>query len=540
MRTSVVATGLLGLTVLMACSDDTLVVTAPAPPALSMEAAAEVEAIVSGSMAPVWRASHGAIPGAALSTAADAHTSSWRNWGMLDAGAEPRAPLNVDPEYRYNITEAPWTELYRALASARDVLTAIDAGVTLGEADAGTRRAVAFAKLVQGMALGELAELFSAAFILDEQADPSSMSPSAYPDVRAAALSKLDEALAVANTGEGFVIPAAWVGFDEDWDRDMFVRLVHSYRARITISVARTPQERASVDWAEVLDDLAQGITRDWAGFYDGDYEQNWAWGMDKLWAGVQPDWARLDYRTIGPADASGAWEAWINTPPPDRRPFLIDTDDRRVTGGLPDEDGLYVRFEASSTFRPERGMDHFSFYADARFAPLLETEGVGRYVDFPVKELDLIRAEALFHLGDRASAMELVNRSRARGGLPPFSSPGEPAPGGERCVPQRADGACGGLWEALKYEKRIELYHYGPFTEYLDDRGWGDLVPGTFREFPAVGASLEPLLVQLYGSATVAGASDQTSASALHDRRLAYDAFDRARSHDPGDVAGS
>jgi hypothetical protein len=23
-------------------------------------------------------------------------------------------------------------------------------------------------------------------------------------------------------------------------------------------------------------------------------------------------------------------------------------------------------------------------------------------------------------------------------------------------------------------------------FTEYLDDRGWGDLVPGTFNEFPA------------------------------------------------------
>jgi hypothetical protein len=103
--------------------------------------------------------------------------------------------------------------------------------------------------------------------------------------------------------------------------------------------------------------------------------------------------------------------------------------------------------------------------------------------------------------------------------------------------VPQRADGTCGGLWEAFKYEKRIELYHYGPFTEYLDDRGWGDLVPGTFREFPAFSSSLEPLLMELYGSDAL---PDQVSASALRDRRAAYDAFDQARARNPGDVAGN
>jgi hypothetical protein len=35
-------------------------------------------------------------------------------------------------------------------------------------------------------------------------------------------------------------------------------------------------------------------------------------------------------------------------------------------------------------------------------------------------------------------------------------------------------------VWEALKWEKRIETLYAGYIQWYLDSRGWGDLVQGT------------------------------------------------------------
>lgn len=496
---------------------------------------ADVEAMIAGSMAGWWRAAHGWWPGPALSTAADAHSSSWRNWGMLAAGAEPRRPLSTDPDDPFHFITQPWTELNRTLASVRDGLVAIEEGVRIGEGGSDTERAVAFGTFMQGMALGQLAQLFDAAFIVDEDTDLEAVTLSPYPQVMEAALQKLDEAITLAES-DTFTIPAAWVGFHESLDQDALARLARSYRARLRISVARTPMERAMVDWQAVLDDVDRGITTQWAGYHDGNWEVNWAWSADKLWAGVHPSWARLDYRTIGPADASGAWEEWINAPPSERRPFLIDTDDRRITGDVPTSGGLYTRYEPDHLFRPVRGYDHFSYYADARWAHLFDTNGVGLYPDFPVKELDFIRAEALYRRGDRAGAMEIVNEWRAGAELPPFIDPAGVAPGGERCVPRRPNGSCGTLWDALAYEKRIELFHYGPFTEYLDDRAWGDLVQGTFTDLPAPTDDYGAVVAAILGPAAPELVDDFT-ARGLNRKREAYDAFDRVRNTHPGDV---
>ncbi|MGD2071106.1 MAG: hypothetical protein PVI57_20725 [Gemmatimonadota bacterium] len=511
-----------------------------APPAyLARAVQDDVEALIGGSMAGWWRAAHGEWPGPALSTAADAHTSSWRNWGMLDAGMEPRQPLRLERDYRFNFTVQPWVELYRTLVAARDGLVAIDQGVQLGEGGADTDRARAFGAFMQGLALGTLAELYDEAYILDETTDPAALTRAPYPEVASAALAKLDDAIGLAGQSS-FVVPAEWVAFGADMDQDGLARLARSWKARIRASVPRSPGERTAVDWTAVAADASAGITVDWFGRYDGNWEENWAFSIDKLWTGSVPIWARMDYRTIGPADASGAWVEWINAPPAARRPFPIDTDDRRVTGGSPESSGIYMDFHAETAFRPQRGRDHFSMYADTRWRHLLDAEGVGDYVDFPVKELAFLRAEALYRTGDRAGAMAIVNQWRAHGGLPAFASPSQPAPGGARCVPRMPDGSCGDLWEAFKYEKRIELFHYGPYTEYLDDRGWGDLVAGTFTELPAPDIDLLTLLQEIYDEADAAAAAElanETSFEGLHRKREAVDRYDRTRAADPGQV---
>ena len=105
---------------------------------------------------------------------------------------------------------------------------------------------------------------------------------------------------------------------------------------------------------------------------------------------------------------------------------------------------------------------------------------------------------------------MAIVNRYRAKGELPPFTSASGPAPGGDRCVPQNADGTCGDLFEAMQYEKRLEVFMYGMGTEYFDDRGWGDLVQHTMSQFPIPGSELLLLLLDIY---TFGGPGDANAA---------------------------
>jgi hypothetical protein len=101
--------------------------------------------------------------------------------------------------------------------------------------------------------------------------------------------------------------------------------------------------------------------------------------------------------------------------------------------------------------------------------------------------ELDMLQAEGLYRQGNFAGAGALVNASRTRNGLPAITAfdATTPVPGGNACVPKVPVApfntvACGNLWDALKYEKRIETAytHYAPW--YLDGRGWGELPKDT------------------------------------------------------------
>jgi hypothetical protein len=44
---------------------------------------------------------------------------------------------------------------------------------------------------------------------------------------------------------------------------------------------------------------------------------------------------------------------------------------------------------------------------------------------------------------------------------------------------------ACGSIFEAMKWEKRVETNLAGYAQWFIDSRGWGDLVVGTPLEWP-------------------------------------------------------
>lgn len=458
----------------------------------------DVETLISGSFSTWWSVSHKNYPGPALSTAADAHTSSWGNWGMRNAGWEPRIPFDNTPSYSYNnVAETPWQNGYAALAGVRDGLSAINDGIVIEESGQDvTQRAVAFGKFVQALSLSNLAMLFDQAFVVDETSDLEALELVPYEQVWAAALAKYAEAISIAGSNS-FTVPSAWVGHNGAWSSADMVLFMKAFRVRYSTQVHRTEAERTGMDWNGVLTDLGGGIPFDFATFYDG---TTWGWGRDKLHTAYQPGWARIDVRTVGPSDVSGEWEAWLADAADDRLPFDILTPDSRVTEPMdPKTSGKYIEYRGNSPFRAARGKYHFSNHIDQRWKPLNQSGGfVGIYPDFVDKEIDFLRAEAMYRTGNTAGAMAVVNQYRANGDLPPFTGSANPD-GPDMCVPQMPNGSCGDLWEALKYEKRIELFHYGFGTEYFDDRGWGDLVAGTFLDLPVPGSELLLLLMDIY-----------------------------------------
>jgi hypothetical protein len=498
----------------------------------------DVEALIAGSFSSWWTAGHYSALGIPMSTMADAHSSSWGNFAMRELSSEPRIAYNNDPAASYAyVTRNTWRDSYRALSGVRDGLLAIEGGVDLGAGGANNHRAQTFGALVQALSLARLAKSFDQGFIIDENTsldDPNAL-PQLQPasELYTAAIAKFDQAISMAGTS--FTIPSTWVGDGGDWSNTRLAQIAHGYKAKLMVEMPRSEAERAAVNWNNVLTEANAAHTVDFNVVHD---DVNWAWDRLKVHGGANDGWARLDYQFVGPADQSGKWEEWRATAVENRQPFYIDTDDRRVTGGPGNDgaqtDGLYVRFLAGNPFRPERGTYHFSNYSDNRWYQVYVDNYVGTNGVFPVAELDFIKAEAMYRTGNQQGALDIINQYRTTNGqLPPATLAGDQS---ARCVPQSPTGQCGDLWEVLKYEKRMETWHYEYGTEFFDDRGWGDLVSNTPIHFPVPGSELDVLLLEIY---TFGGGGEGSAPkvftnlmdeSTIGWKKGALDAYDDAR----------
>jgi hypothetical protein len=486
----------------------------------------DVEALVGGTFAVFFNAMHGR--GLAVNyfpTAASEMTTTTPNGRAVQLAREPRGPYPVDLSLGSTGEWGPrevWWDLNEVAAGAHDGLSLINAGMSFRDGTVDTTpRARAFAKLMQGIAWGYQAMIYDQAVIIPEtepiRSDPGAQGREALTPRSEAlqiALGSLDEAIQIASQNSinfpTFPSSRLWFGLSEPMGSEKFIQLANTMAARLIVLSARTPQERAQLDWNRVLQYTANGLTTDFeivlaAGFR-----------TSTLFARIQANTVgcanclRMDYRLIGWSDTSGRYQDWISRPYGDRDRFDIVTPDRRITGESPQSHGAYFRYRADNNgFSAELPL--FSAYQWARHAHKMNDSGTasnqGNAVIASADENRLLRAEALLHTGDLPGAAELVNVTRTRShtlpngqsydGLPPVTAAGVPQ--SADCVPRTDAGACGDLLVALRYERMIELVGLDLVRGWADGRGFGILADGTWLMLPVAPEDLRLFDVPTY-----------------------------------------
>ncbi len=456
------------------------------------------------------------------------------NFGMAARTIIPRNPISNDLGNDNSVGNvANWNIFSRTGRSAAVAIAAINAyqakGLTMGSS-AQDARAKAFAYMILGNALGYLSLGYdSAAIVLPTTGSSEIPGLSHYSAVNAAALAMLDSAIAVANSAaaatgsNGFPLPSTWMSGQANLTKDNFIRLVRSYKARLRAGVARTPTERAAVNWQAVISDATNGITEDFTVSIGG--STGWSAAFDVTQSYVTGGWHSLPMFYLGMADVSGAYDAWLKGGLDTRKAFLVITPDQRWPQGatraiqgaeaptvaLPA--GRYIRNRPAGEDVPVNGWGD-SFYDHRRYGVINRASSTGPYVEMSATEVDMLAAEGYIRTGNLAAAAALIDKTRIKNGLGSIGVPASataPYSTAADCVPRVPQApsftstACGNILEAMKYEKRMETAFTGYLVWYADGRGWGDLVTGTPVEWPVPYQEMQSRYTSYYNGTKVA-----------------------------------
>jgi hypothetical protein len=450
------------------------------------------------------------------------------NFDMNVRGGIPRGPVdNSRGNSGQDIHQRDWTVLHRAARSAAIGLERVKAGVAFGSPPRDERNK-AFAWFVMGLGVGNLALVYDSVTQIryDDPSTQSSFPLLHYSAAMALALEYLDSAIAVATAApagaDGFPLPATWLngnaaGFAGGTvSAANFVAFVRSYKARFRASVARNPAERAAVDWNAVIADVQAGITRDYL------VNSAPATGWDVVWP-IQhylfQSWHQMWSYIMGMADSSGAYDAWLAAPLASKVPFVIQTVDRRFPAG-----GTRAAQQANSPAIPPAGL-YFrnrpagqdvvtantlanSYYDFYRFQTFFNATRIGPYPTMTRAEMNALIAEGAIRTGNFPLATQYIDSSRVRSNLPSVAGIADlatPVPGGVSCVPRIPVGpgftstACGNVFEAMKWEYRMETAYTGYGMWYFAGRGWGDLPEFTPLHHPVPYQELDVRSQALY-----------------------------------------
>lgn len=494
---------------------------------------ADLEAVIGNAFGSAYAAELGGINTGGISpsllTSSFENSSSLANDGNGPRGSIPRSPIANNSGDTYAGNNAyNYQGSQRAARTAANGLVQLNLpGFTLGSKQQDLR-ARAFAFFTMAFANATVAMTYDSLSIVRET-DTLSLGPTKFVggvDAMPIILSQMDSAIADAQAaialgsspagaggGTGFTLPGTWINGNA-FTATQFIQVVRGYKARFRANVARTPAERAAVDWVKVIADANAGLPGD----LDVSMTSPAPWRVDDEQHYNFDAWTQASPMIIGMADSvrsgcssanagnpntGNCYDAWLATPLGSRYAFLIRSADQRLPAG-DDRASQQATSGAGTAQKPSRAnlyyrnrrdpdpsgdpwaLSQYDFY---RFQLWNDAGRTGPYPIMTRAELDLLAAEGYIRTGDFANAMAKINITRVKNGnLPPLvgiTSATQPIATGvaaNSCVPRVPTGpdfahaTCGNIMEAMKWEKRLETAYTHLGAWYLDSRGWGDL----------------------------------------------------------------
>lgn len=513
---------------LIACTDQPLSVTNPNQPdiTLAFGNATNVEAVTGKLFQQMFNGQYGSSDDIWTQTLVLSFESSSQlgNFGMGTRSIIPRP--KIDNSIGNGVAIGNYRDYDHLSRNARGATNAIAASDVFGATGYGSparlARAKSFAYFALGYGLGHLSLIYDSAAIVTPKTPATEVPPfSSSAAVNAAALSALDSALAIANSADatngsgGWPIPKEWwlsSGTSSSGpDRTTWIRIIRSFQAKFRAGVARTAAERAAVDWTAVINDATNGIVEDLT--VQSDVTAGWNTSVLQQMA-TSASWSQMTPFILGMADTTALYDAWLQQPvltrawgstpmrTPDQRfpPGATRAAQNTASGGTtrngpPAGTLLYFRNRPAGEDASNFAWGQWQ-YDNHRFWLIRATGGNGTYVLMSRTESDMLAAEGYLRTGNVAAAIPLIDRYRARAGLPPLAGVvttlTDPVPGGTACVPRVPVATanppatvCGSIFEAMKWEKRVETSFTGHSQWYIDSRGWEDLYAGTPLEWP-------------------------------------------------------
>ena len=524
MRTSRGVWLILVTLVLGACQD--LDVTNPNNPDLIsvQNSPADLETLIATSFLTFYNRAQQNSAALTASAISGSFSGGFGCFGVLERSAEPRVPITTVVGAGNQSHALPWGDWYSAIAQVNTGLRALEGGeVVIREGGANvTDRARAFAKFVQGVAHSYVALSFDQGYVFSENVAPDTLTFSGggqqvqgllrpYTEVADTAMSQLNEAIRIinqANVSLPSQTPERWIS-GASLSSGQFQALIRLYQARLMAYLPRSREEKAAVDWQGVLSLLDQARSTTFAPVGAPDVlEHNFQRLIARQRSTVPSDHIRPSYYTLGPADQSGGFQNWLNTPWPNRNPWVMTVQDLRIIDpnrqkivSQAQAEGRYIGQHIANVWAAERGTGRRTYYYFHRWGRgnSWQTEPL---VTITEAEIDLLRAEAHLWLGQAAQALPLINKTRvAQGGLAPATLDGAPADANGNCTPRKFNGACGSLWDVLRYEKSIETMGSEGYVSWWDRRGWQGLIEGTEVHWPMPLGDQELLAIPIYSA---------------------------------------
>jgi len=396
----------------------------------------------------------------------------------------------------------PWNDYNGVINNANIVINNIENDgntVILNDVDL-TQQELAAAYFDKGIGQGYLSMIYDKAYIVNPDTDVNALVFSPYTELLEASLANLQKAIDLANSTNNFVYTLYTGG--NTYNGDDFIKLAYSYMARFSIAVARTDAEAAGLDYNRILNFANNGITQDFSPSSDEDklvhQLQDWSLFVLGDTSGYMPTDIKIQhlfdpsYPTDYPLD-----ETVILGP--------VNTTDPRIA---------YYEYVGSNFgfLRASRGRQLFSSYKHVRFFDNNNEFRTGLTLQiFPVAEIQYIKAEAYYRLGDFNSAVSELDAS------PRATSGG------------RTTGAnANSVLVSLLYENSIELdLNSGVANNWAFMRRHDFLQPGTPTMYPIPAFELEITQDEIYTFGGVSNAGQIGTASGANDWRNLFLDYD-------------